>query len=126
MEQKSVRIDKWLWYVRIFKTRSIATQECQSGKVKVADESIKPSRMISTGDIISIRQKLILKTVKVKDIPKARIGAKLVEDFLEDLTPEEEYKKIEVQKDQFYYKRDRGKGRPTKKDRRKLDELDWW
>lgn len=126
MSEKRVRIDKWLWTTRIFKTRSIATKECKSGKVKIGSDAVKPSREIDIGEVINIRQGMITKTVKVLEIPKSRVGAKLVENYLEDLTPEEEYAKLKAARDMHFVKRDRGKGRPTKKERRQMDDLDIW
>ncbi len=122
-KSNSARIDKWLWCVRLFKTRSLATRACRSGKIKIDNEDVKPSREISEGTIITIKSGAIEKTVKVKELLNKRVGAKLVDKFMEDLTPEEEYKKIELIKSQSVLKRPKGLGRPTKKERREID--DW-
>ena len=114
------RIDKWLWCVRLFKTRSLAAEACKNNKVKSADEPIKPSRIIKPGDIISIRDGGLTKTCKVIDIPKNRLSAKIVPEFMLDLTPAEEYLKIKLIKQNTPIFD--GKGRPTKKNRRDLDE----
>lgn len=119
----STRIDKWLWSVRLFKTRSLASDACRGGKVTIKDQLVKPSRDVKPGDVINVRIGPITKTVKVIGVPGSRVAAKLVIDFMEDLTPPEEYKKLEVKKDVFFVKRDRGMGRPTKKERRDIDEF---
>ncbi len=122
-ENSSTRIDKWLWTVRIFKTRSISTEECKKGRVKVNDADVKPSKEIKIGDTITIRKPPVIFTYIVKDIPKNRIGAKLVNDFLEDITPSDELAKLEPGYLAFQGIRPRGSGRPTKKERRTLDNI---
>jgi len=117
------RVDKWLWSVRLFKTRSQATDACKSGKISIDDQSVKPSREIHIGDIIMIRQSPLIKTVKVKELLKSRVGAKLVENYMEDLTPEEEYTKLKLLREVNFEIRDRGIGRPTKKERRIIERL---
>jgi ribosome-associated heat shock protein Hsp15 len=117
------RIDKWLWSVRLFKTRSQATDACKSGKISIDDQSVKPSREVHIGDIIVIRQSPLIKTVKVKELLKSRVGAKLVENYMEDLTPEEEYTKLKLLREVNFEIRDRGIGRPTKKERRIIERL---
>ncbi len=117
------RIDKWLWSVRLFKTRSQATEACRSGKVTIDDQSMKPSREARIGDIIVIRQGPLTKTVQVKELLKSRVGAKLVPDYMVDLTPEEEYTKLQMMREVNFEIRDRGIGRPTKKERRIIDRL---
>ena len=126
MNDKKVRADKFLWAIRIFKTRSLATQACKSGKVKIGDDPIKASREIVNGDIISIRMTGLTRTIKVKEILHNRVGAKLVENYITDLTPDEEYAKLEIKNELIQGKRERGSGRPTKKERRQLDDLDVW
>lgn len=120
-EDSSTRIDKWLWTVRIFKTRSISTEECKKGRVKLNDADVKPSKEIKIGDTITIRKPPVVFTYIVKDMPKNRIGAKLVNDFLEDITPSDELAKLEPGYLAFQGIRPRGSGRPTKKERRTLD-----
>lgn len=117
------RIDKWLWSVRLFKTRSQATEACRSGKITIDDQSMKPSREARIGDIIVIRQGPLTKTVQVKELLKSRVGAKLVPDYMVDLTPEEEYTKLQMMREVNFEIRDRGIGRPTKKERRIIDRL---
>ena len=109
-----------MWAVRLYKTRSLAAETCRSGKVTINDISVKPSREIKTGDIIQIKIPPIKKTVKVIGLIENRVSAKLVINFMEDITPPEEYKKLEIKKDVFFVKRESG-GRPTKKDRREID-----
>lgn len=117
-----VRIDKWLWAVRVYKTRSLAASACKSGKVTLNDRSVKPSHEIKIGDILQIRFGQINKTIKVTSILENRVSAKLVCNYVEDLTPLEEYKKLENKKDSFFLKkRSKGTGRPTKKDRREIE-----
>lgn len=117
------RIDKWLWSVRVFKTRSQATTACRKGKVIIDDQEVKPSREVKTGDIIKIDFKLFIKTVKVKELLDNRVSAKIVPQYMEDLTPEEEYNKQKIIKETNYEYRDRGAGRPTKKERRMIEKL---
>jgi ribosome-associated heat shock protein Hsp15 len=116
-----VRIDKWLWAVRVYKTRSLAADACKGGKVTLNYRSVKPSHEIKIGDILQIRFGQINKTIKVTGILENRVSAKLVCNYVEDLTPLEEYKKLENQKDSFFIKRSKGTGRPTKKDRREIE-----
>jgi ribosome-associated heat shock protein Hsp15 len=118
-----VRIDKWLWAVRFFKTRSSATEACKKGRVMIGDIPVKPSRMIKAGDMIKIRKPPVTYTYKVLQLSEKRMGAKLVNDFVLDMTPEEELKILEIQKNMTWLKRDPGTGRPTKKERRDLDNF---
>ncbi|MDR1793297.1 MAG: RNA-binding S4 domain-containing protein [Bacteroidales bacterium] len=117
---EKVRLDKWLWVVRVFKTRNMATLACNAGKVKMDGQSCKPSKEVRKGDILQIRVQNLLKTVKVVDFPKSRIAAKLVPDFYTDLTPQEEYEKLKNLRSQTET-REHGIGRPTKRDRRQLE-----
>jgi ribosome-associated heat shock protein Hsp15 len=120
---ESVRLDKWLWAVRLFKTRSLATEACRGGKVKMQGANAKPSREIKEGDEVEVIQSGIRKKVRVKQVVKNRVGAKLVPDLMEDLTPQEELEKLDMMRQLNYEKRSRGTGRPTKKDRRMIDRL---
>jgi ribosome-associated heat shock protein Hsp15 len=120
---EGLRIDKWLWAVRLFKTRSQASETCKSGKISINNLSVKPSREVKTGDIIVIRSIALIKTVKVKGLIENRVSAKLVENYLEDLTPEEEYLKLKLKKEINFELRPRGLGRPTKKERRLIEKL---
>jgi len=119
----NTRIDKWLWTVRIFKTRSLATEECKKGRVRINEIEAKPSREIKIGEIITVRKPPLNYTFIVKGIPKNRVGAKLVDDFSENITPKEELRKLEPGFMAFQGYRERGAGRPTKKERRTLDEI---
>ena len=121
MEQ-NIRIDKWLWAVRIFKTRSQATEACKSGKVRVNDIIVKPSREVVPGSEIRVNLKLLIRTVKVLQVLNNRVGAKLVSEYMEDLTPDEEYEKLKIKREN-YETWQRGYGRPTKKARRQIDKL---
>jgi ribosome-associated heat shock protein Hsp15 len=118
-----MRIDKWLWSVRLFKTRTQASDACKGGKVKIDGSKIKASKEIRIGDIIEVQQHLIKKLVKVSQLPKSRVGAKFVPDLLEDMTPAGEYERLDMMRQLNQEKRDRGEGRPTKKDRREIDKL---
>ncbi|HLN52435.1 MAG TPA: RNA-binding S4 domain-containing protein [Lentimicrobium sp.] len=118
-----VRIDKWLWSVRFYKTRNLAIDACRAGKVKIDGSSIKPSRIVKEGDIISLSIGPLNKTIRVKQLLHNRISAKLVPEYVEDLTPAEEYERIEFMKEFNAEYRDRGTGRPTKRDRRDIDRL---
>ncbi len=119
---KTVRIDKYLWAVRVFKTRTLATEACKKGKVTVDDMPAKPSRTVSTGDVIQVKKMPLVYSYKVLDPIEKRVGAKIADQFVENITPEEELHKLEMQ-DDFFVKRDRGAGRPTKKERRLLDDI---
>jgi len=119
---KTVRIDKYLWAVRVYKTRTLATEACKKGRITVADVPAKPSRMVSTGDVIEVKKMPVLYSYRILDPIEKRVGAKIVDNYVENITPEEELLKLELQ-DDFFVKRDRGAGRPTKKERRLLDDL---
>ena len=116
-----VRIDKWMWATRIFKTRTVASDACKKNRVSVGGVSVKPSRMIKTGDVISVRKPPVTYTFRVLDVTGNRMGAKLVPQFLENITSPEEYEILEMNKISGFVDRARGLGRPTKKDRRELD-----
>ena len=118
-----VRIDKYLWCVRMFKTRSEASEACKSGKVKVGPAAAKPSRDVRVGEVISVRKGAVTLTIRVLDVPSGRVGASLVENYAEDLTPPEERARLEAPRENIFLHRERGTGRPTKKERRTLDRL---
>jgi len=121
-----IRIDKWLWAVRIYKTRSQATEACKKGHVSIDDMPAKASREVHVGEIVKVRKPPISRSFKVLELTGKRMGAKLVTDFLEDITPPEELDLLEMQKNMRWSERQKGTGRPTKKDRRDLDEFfDW-
>ncbi len=118
-----MRLDKFLWCVRKYKTRSIATEAVKKEKVNVNGELAKPSREVKTGDEISYKKEGITYAIKVKDIPKSRLGAKLVADYITDTTSADEIEKMEFMRMMQNFNRQRGTGRPTKKERRDLDDF---
>jgi len=119
---KTVRIDKYLWAVRLYKTRTLATEACKKGKVSMDDMPAKPSRMVSAGDVIEVKKMPVVYSYRVRDPIEKRVGARIVDQYVENITPQEELQKLDMQ-DDFYIKRDRGAGRPTKKERRLLDDI---
>jgi len=118
-----MRVDKYLWCVRYFKTRSIATAACKKGQVKMNGASVKPSRDVYPTDTISVRKNQITYILEVLDLPESRLGAKLVGMYVQDKTPKENLEKLELLKYSKDYYRKKGSGRPTKKDRRDIDEI---
>jgi ribosome-associated heat shock protein Hsp15 len=118
-----VRIDKWMWATRIFKTRTIASDACKKNRVSVGGVTVKPSRMIKTGDIISVRKPPITYSFRVLDVTEKRMGAKLVPQYLENITPPGQYEILEMNKISGFVDRAKGLGRPTKKDRRELEQF---
>jgi ribosome-associated heat shock protein Hsp15 len=119
------RLDKWLWAVRLFRTRSLATDACRAGSVAINDQPVKPARDVRAGEVITVRQGIVTRTVRVLGLPRSRVGAKLVVDFCADLTPPEELEKARdpALRVQNLLAREQGSGRPTKRDRRLLDKL---
>jgi ribosome-associated heat shock protein Hsp15 len=120
--EKSVRIDKYLWAVRVYKTRSLASEACRKGRVTIDEMPAKPSRMVKAGEEIQVKKLPIVYSYRILDLIEKRVGAKIAANYVKNITPEEELHKLELQ-DDFYTKRDRGAGRPTKKERRLLDDL---
>lgn len=118
-----MRIDKYLWCIRYFKTRSIATTACRKGAVKIKGETAKPSREVYPGDSISVRKDQVTYEIEVLDVPESRIGAKLVDIYRKDVTPKEAFQTQEMLEYAKTYYRKKGVGRPTKKDRRELDDF---
>jgi ribosome-associated heat shock protein Hsp15 len=118
-----MRVDKYLWCVRYYKTRSIATQACKKGAVRVNDAVVKPSRDVYPGDTIGVRKNQIHYSLQVLDLPDSRLGAKLVDIYRKDTTPNEALENSELLKYSQDYYRKRGVGRPTKKDRRDLEDF---
>ena len=116
-----MRIDKYLWCIRTFKTRSIATTACKKGQVKIDNKSIKPSKEVFGDELILVRKNQINYQIKVLDLPENRVGAKLVDIYRKDMTPKEEFEKTELLKFSKDYYRKKGACRPTKKDRRDID-----
>ncbi|MBZ4674388.1 MAG: ribosome-associated heat shock protein Hsp15 [Bacteroidota bacterium] len=118
-----VRIDKWLWAVRIFKTRTIAAEAIKKGRVMVGGVAVKPSRMIRAGDVVQVRKPPVTFSFKVLALSDKRMGAKLVPQFMENITPLDQYELLELNKISGFVDRQRGTGRPTKKDRRDLEQF---
>jgi ribosome-associated heat shock protein Hsp15 len=123
MESEGVRMDKWLWAARLFKTRAIATDAIKGGKVKMNDTPVKPSREVKEGDVIQVQIEQLHKVVQVKSLIKNRVPAKMVPEVYTDLTPKEEYERIEFMHAYKGEYRDRGAGRPTKKERRMIEKI---
>lgn len=121
--EETVRIDKWLWAVRIFKTRTIASEACKKGRVLINNNSTKPSRMIRIGEVIQVKKPPIIYSFKVLGIAQKRMGAKLVPNYMKNVTPPEEYEILEMNKLSGFIDRQRGSGRPTKKERRDLENF---
>jgi len=118
-----MRVDKFLWCVRYFKTRSLATNACKQGKIKIKGANVKPSREVFPQDKITVRKNQINYEIEILDVPTSRLGAKLVGLYINDITPKEAFEKLELLKYSKEYYRKKGVGRPTKKDRRDID--DW-
>lgn len=118
-----VRIDKWLWAVRVFKTRSIATDACRKGRVAIDGATVKPARMLQRGAIVSVRKPPVTYCFRVLELIGSRVGAKLVPQYMENVTPREQYELLELQRVSGFVDRAKGLGRPTKKDRRDLDQF---
>lgn len=121
-EDSQKRMDKFLWAIRTYKTRTLATDACKKGKILIEGASVKASRPVKIGDNIEVKKPPVVYSYVVKDFPKSRVSAKLVCEFVQDVTSPEELKKLE-QNESFFIKRDRGAGRPTKKERRSIDKL---
>jgi ribosome-associated heat shock protein Hsp15 len=117
-----VRIDKWLWAVRIYKTRGLAAEACKKGKIIINSMEVKPSREVKPGETIFVRKLPVVYTIRVTGLVENRLPAQRVKEFMEDLTSPEELDKLRLN-EAVFFKRDRGAGRPTKKDRRLLDDI---
>lgn len=120
MAKSEVRIDKWLWAMRVFKTRSISTDACKKGRVMVGGVTVKPSRTIKVGDVIDVRKPPITYTFRVKALTENRLGARLVPEYLENITPKAQYDMLEMVKISGFVDRQKGLGRPTKREGREL------
>ncbi|WP_159019678.1 RNA-binding S4 domain-containing protein [Algibacter sp. L3A6] len=116
-----MRIDKYLWCIRYYKTRTLATTACKKGQVRINNDQVKPSRDVYPQDIVELRKNQINYRLKVNDIPESRVGAKLVDLYRTDSTPKEQFEAQELLKYSKDYYRKKGVGRPTKKDRRDID-----
>ena len=119
----STRIDKYIWAIRLFKTRSEATEACNGNKVQLNGVAAKPSKTVKAGDSISVRKGAVQYSYKVLKIAENRMGAQLVPEFAENLTPQSELDKLHAPRETFFIKRDRGSGRPTKTGRREMEAL---
>ena len=119
----AARLDKWLWAVRLFKARPLATDACRAGNVAIGGQPAKPGREVHAGEIVTLRLGLITRTLRVVDVPRSRVGAKLVAEFCTDLTPPAEFEKLREHRMQQVLARAKGTGRPTKRERRTIDEL---
>ena len=117
------RLDKWLWSVRIFKTRTIASEACKKGRVTINGIQAKPSKMVKEGDTVSVRKAPVTYTFKVLQAIENRVGAKLVPDMMQNTTPQDQYDLLEMNRIAGFVKRDAGLGRPTKKDRRDMEDF---
>ena len=115
------RLDKWLWSARIFKTRTIAADACKNGRVAVNDVNVKPSRMVKVGDVISVRKPPVTYSFRILKTIEQRVGAKLLPEIYENITPQDQYDLLEMNRIGGFVGRARGTGRPTKKDRRQMD-----
>lgn len=118
-----VRVDKWLWAVRVFKTRTIATEACKRGRVSINGASAKPARTVRVGDVVSVRKPPVTYSFRVLEVLNNRVGAKLVPEKMQNITPEAEYHLLEMQRLATQGQRAKGLGRPTKKDRRDIEEF---
>lgn len=118
-----VRIDKWLWAVRIFKTRTIASDACKLGRVTIGGQRIKPSKMVRIGEVINVKKPPITYSFKVLALSENRMGAKLVPGFMENVTKKEQLDLLEMTRVSGFIDRAKGMGRPTKKDRRDMDDF---
>jgi ribosome-associated heat shock protein Hsp15 len=122
-DKKEIRIDKFLWSVRIYKTRSIASDECRKGRIIINEIQVKPSRVVLKNEIIKIKKPPVTYSFRVIEPIENRISAKLVTNYIEDLTPEEEKVKLNIRDSIGIIYREKGTGRPTKKERRQIDKI---
>ncbi len=121
--EENLRIDKWLWAVRLYKTRSLATTACKNNQVSIDGTSVKPSHIVKINNIVKVKRPPIVRSYQVIGLLAQRESAKVVVDFIKDVTPQSELQKLEEGKMVFTVYRDKGTGRPTKKERRSLEEL---
>lgn len=122
MAQTEARIDKWLWAARIYKTRTLATDACKNGRITINGAQVKPSRTVKAGDTVGVRKPPVTYSFRVVQTIEKRVGAKLLPDILENVTPPEQYEILEMSRISGFVDRARGTGRPTKKDRRAIDD----
>ena len=121
--ESEVRADKYLWAMRLYKTRSLASESCKKGRVLLDDKPLKPSHTLKNGDVFKIVKTPVTYTYRILQITGKRLGAKLVDKYLEDITPEKDLEILEMQKKMGFKPRKTGTGRPTKKERRDLDQF---
>jgi ribosome-associated heat shock protein Hsp15 len=119
---REVRVDKWLWAVRVYKTRSQATEACRKGRVLIEGQAVKPSRILKVNETVQVKKSPVLYSYRVLGLLGKRLSAKAIREFVENITPEEELAKLRV-RDSFFISREKGAGRPTKKERRIIDKL---
>lgn len=117
------RIDKWMWAARIFKTRTIAAEACKKGRISINGSQVKPARMVKPGDVVQVRKPPVTYSFKVLQAIEKRVGAKLVPEIMDNVTTPDQYELLEMSKISRFVDRARGTGRPTKKERRDLDEF---
>lgn len=117
------RIDKWLWAMRVFKTRSIATDACKKGRVMMGGVAVKPSRSVKVGDVIDVRKPPVTFSFRVKALSPGRLDARLVPDYLENITPQSQYDLLEMTRISGFVDRRKGLGRPTKRDSREMSRF---
>jgi len=122
-DDSAARLHRWLWAVRLFKARPLATAACRAAGVTVNGQPAKPARHVRAGETVTLRQGIIVRTLVVRGVPASRVGAKLVAEFCEDLTPASEFAKVREPRLQPMPAREKGSGRPTKRERRKMDQL---
>ena len=120
---KDVRVDKWLWATRIFKTRTIATEACKKGRVSIGGINVKPSRPLKVGEIVDVRKPPVAYSFRVKALAENRMGAKLVPEYLENVTPASQMELLEMVRISGFINRQKGLGRPTKKEGRELSRF---
>jgi ribosome-associated heat shock protein Hsp15 len=118
-----VRVDKWLWAVRVFKTRTIASDACKKGRVMIDRVAVKPSRNVRVGEVVEVRKPPITFSFKVLELADKRMGAKMVPQYMENVTPPDQYELLELNKISGFVDRQRGTGRPTKKERRDMEQF---
>ena len=121
--ENEARIDKWLWAARVFKTRSMAADACKNGRVTIGGMNVKPSRMVKEGEIVEVRKPPVTYSYRVLKCIENRVGAKLIPEIYENVTDPHQYEILEMTRISGFVDRARGTGRPTKKDRRQLDEF---
>ena len=121
--EEVARIDKWLWAARIFKTRSIAVDACKNGRVTINGVNVKPSHMVKAGEVVAVRKPPVTYSFKILKTIEQRVGAKLLPEIYENVTPPDQYELLEMNRISGFVDRARGTGRPTKKDRRAMDSF---